>query len=410
MGDKKTPPTMTRRQFLILSGQGAAALAVLSACGGGGAEEAPSSEAPTDQAEFFTPTTEPTPIPLETIPPTPEPTPTPTPTIEGLSPQETEIYEKLMAPVTPKEIEETKKMALDPNTYRDILTAFREEGWGLDVTKRPTNNIGDHFLIVNGIPLLVRIREGDTNGAHGTTRPGLNVLPDGKLATAAIINYITPAGEFREATRSAIQEGVRIHESLHAVQLAYLITKFMLNRGVDPTTPSNLYLQPGFIQQFAQEILVPLLDPSTFEREYAAHIQGAATILNSIYDPVLIEKKDGAKKLYPVVRDPNNNLSPAVLLRRTNEENVFEIIINPSILPVLSTQLLRNILEGLKISGQTDPASLWEKLAQSVHSLQGFPEPDCLIDIVRKNRYHGEGVSKCVSPSFLNKHCHIIDA
>ncbi|MFP4395268.1 MAG: ABC transporter substrate-binding protein [Anaerolineales bacterium] len=43
MEEKKTSLKLTRRQFLILSGQSAAALAVLSACGGG-AEEAPGGE------------------------------------------------------------------------------------------------------------------------------------------------------------------------------------------------------------------------------------------------------------------------------------------------------------------------------------------------------------------------------
>ena len=54
MEEKKTPLTLTRRQFLILSGQGAAALAVLSACGGGGAEEAPSGEGDEPAEEALT--------------------------------------------------------------------------------------------------------------------------------------------------------------------------------------------------------------------------------------------------------------------------------------------------------------------------------------------------------------------
>ncbi len=43
MDEKKTPQGLTRRQFLILSGEAAAALAVLSACGGG-AKETPEGE------------------------------------------------------------------------------------------------------------------------------------------------------------------------------------------------------------------------------------------------------------------------------------------------------------------------------------------------------------------------------
>lgn len=53
MEEKKTSLKLTRRQFLILSGQGAAALAVLSACGGG-AEEAPSGEGGEPVAEDVT--------------------------------------------------------------------------------------------------------------------------------------------------------------------------------------------------------------------------------------------------------------------------------------------------------------------------------------------------------------------
>ncbi len=96
---KKSSRKLTRRQFLILAGQGASALAILTACGEPIPIKTPTSERPTP---IETPTPQP-PTPTETLKtPTPQPIPLETPTphdtpiqTEHITPQEIRILKYL---------------------------------------------------------------------------------------------------------------------------------------------------------------------------------------------------------------------------------------------------------------------------------------------------------------------------